>query len=249
MWQRLKIKNKMTANNWRPISHIPMFEVQKTYGNAIYESTYASDYQKRRSLENSDESAEDNLLLNQDVSQSMHQISLMKANHAMKNNLAQSVDPLAQPLYRTNKYGLLPIHRSRKIDGINYFRSEMDPSVMRDAKKELETRSLYNFDYTMNQKGKIPGYIKKDGYFHTNSEKNVRYLKSYNGSLIPYIPSFPLNKRPLPPIRTDVAFSKRFDNAEDGKMRHYEKLSNSSQELGKYFNNIQYHQRDISPPA
>ena len=243
----------MAHNNWRPlsISSIPMFETPKALvGGPIYQSTYTSDYQKRRSLENVDENSDDYLMGNKNLSESMYELSLMKANHAAKNHLSHSADPLAQPLYKTNKYGLLPIHRSKRIDGVNYFRSHMDPTAISEAKRQLESRSIYSLDFYTASSRKIPGYIKKDGYHHTNSERNVRYLKSYNGSLIPYIPSLPLNKKPLPPIRTDLT-THRFDNGEvtDGTLKHYEKISKSSQELDKYFNSLQYHQRDISPPA
>lgn len=243
----------MTAqNSWRPLSRIPMFELPKPFGNAVYESTYNSDFQKRRSLENFDDdistnSYDDNgLFNNQSLSQSFHDLSVMKAK--AKEDFGLTSNPLAQPLYKTNKYGLLPIHRSKKIDGINYFRSHMDPSV----KKKFESQSLYNFDFSF-QKPRIPSYIKRDGYVHTNAEKNVRYLSSYNGSLIPYIPSLPLNKKAsLPPIRTDETVS-ALDTGRsiqsDDVARHYSKLSTSSQELGKYFNNLNYHKRDAAPPA
>jgi hypothetical protein len=236
------------ASIWRPasISSIPMFEAPKALiGAPVYQSTYTSDYQKRKSLEADNENSDDYLLGNKSLSESMHELSLMKASHASRNRLAYSVDPMHQPLYKTNKYGLLPIHRARKIDGVNFFRSQMDPAAISEARRELESRSLYSIDYTIsNSSRKVPGYIKKDGYHHTNSEKNVRYLKSYNGSLIPYIPSLPLHKKPLPPIKATPIHHFEGGEVVNGQAKYNEKLSKSSQDLDKYFTSLQYHQRD-----
>jgi len=236
------------ASIWRPasISSIPMFEAPKALiGAPVYQSTYTSDYQKRKSLEADNENSDDYLLGNKSLSESMHELSLMKASHASRNRLAYSVDPMHQPLYKTNKYGLLPIHRARKIDGVNYFRSQMDPAAISEARRELESRSLYSLDYTIsNSSRKVPGYIKKDGYHHTNSEKNVRYLKSYNGSLIPYIPSLPLHKKPLPAIKATPIHHFEGGEVVKGQAKYNEKLSKSSQDLDKYFTSLQYHQRD-----
>jgi hypothetical protein len=223
-----------------------MFEAPKALiGAPVYQSTYTSDYQKRKSLEADNENSDDYLLGNKSLSESMHELSLMKASHASRNRLAYSVDPMHQPLYKTNKYGLLPIHRARKIDGVNYFRSQMDPAAISEARRELESRSLYSLDYTIsNSSRKVPGYIKKDGYHHTNSEKNVRYLKSYNGSLIPYIPSLPLHKKPLPAIKATPIHHFEGGEVVNGQAKYNEKLSKSSQDLDKYFTSLQYHQRD-----
>ena len=184
----------MSSNNIgiRRLSKIPMFNSPELYGGSIYESTYANDYQRKSNLNNQSSNYDDNhdqLYINRNISKSL-------------DYFPRVVDFNSQPLYKTGKYGLEAIHRPRRISGINQFRSPMDPSIRKETQNNFNSQSMYNQEFSSFSKPKIPSYIRKDGYYHTNSEKNVRYLKSYNGALIPYIPSFPTLKKPLPPIGT-----------------------------------------------
>lgn len=202
-----------------------MFELPQKFGNAIYESTYTGDYQRKKKVEDFvDESLDQQLWGNKELHSSFQDLSQERRKFYEQESKSDY-----QPLYKTYKYGLLPIFKSKKIDGINYFRSHMDPSVMNETKRSFNVSTSYQDLQSKlpkySHKAKIPTYIKRDGYFHTNSEKNVRYLKSYNGSLIPYIPAFSSLKKPLPAIGTSESFHEKdfpdnIDFASKSKMNY-----------------------------
>jgi len=187
-----------TDSTGRGLSKIPMFDTPNIYGSSIYETTYSNDYQRKNSI-NANQFADyhDEMLMHKAVSKSLDNF-----------NTSTILDS-SQHLYKTNKYGLQPVHRPRRIVGINQFRSPMDPSIMNETRQTLISQSAYNREFSSFPKPKIPSYIRRDGYYHTNSEKNIRYMKSYTGALIPFIPSLPMLKNPLPAIKDHESYHEK----------------------------------------
>ena len=112
----------------------------------------------------------------------------------------------------------------------------------------------YNFDHVRFGSRKIPNYIKQDGHFHTNAEVNIRYLRKYDGTLLPCIPSAPSAENPHTAAKTNFKLLKSSFIETDNKSadplvsRRYLKSAKSDKDLGNYFYNMQYHKRGTLPP-
>ena len=138
----------------------------------------------------------------------------------------------------------------------------MDPLNIRKNKSQtlLKSSTLYNFDNIRLSNRKIPQYLKEDGHYHTNAEINVRFLRTYSGAILPYMPSDELastSKRNKSSFKFTENLSGNTNEiislensaiVSSTKSLNNANLQGSSRELRNYFQNIQYHSRDVLPP-
>ena len=135
----------------------------------------------------------------------------------------------------------------------------MDSSMIRKSAKTLpDTNASSNSDNVKFSNRNIPPYLKDDGHYQTNSQINVKYIRTCTGALLPIISA----KRPAV-----LSFDKRnsnlkssqnsSDNSNPGlnepkrigsEIRRFLKSARSDSELGKFIQNIQYHKREDIPP-
>ena len=54
-----------------------------------------------------------------------------------------------------------------------------------------ETRYQYNATGQIYKRPQIPDYTKRDNFFQTNQEKNIAYVQTADGKLMPFVPSDP----------------------------------------------------------
>jgi hypothetical protein len=200
MWQENILKtDKMQSKKeniyFNSISNIPMFDQVKLNDRSHFNTTYRQEYSKKKNIL---EPMENTKPVGFSTYHSYDYKSLTDRMKANNNN-----------------------HRNKFTDqftnSIGEFNSASTESFSGSNLNDLSTESRFSFNGSMNvyQRPKIPNYIKRDNYYQSNAERNISYIQTYNGMLLPYVPAKVSRISQMPKIETSGSNSSINKNKSD----------------------------------
>jgi hypothetical protein len=145
------------------LSSIPMFEQGKLTGKNYYNTSYHQDYPKKQKFLDMQKNFQKNTdFSTYDSSQNYDYMGLSARLKEKSKNQSNLRDEYI------GQFG------SKSLNNLN-----------------TETRYQYNATGQIYKRPQIPDYTKRDNFFQTNQEKNIAYVQTADGKLMPFVPSDP----------------------------------------------------------
>jgi len=211
MFNTDKMPSKKENIYFNSISNIPMFDQVKLNDRSHFHTTYRQEFSKKRNIL---ESIENNKPVGFSTYHSYDYRSLtdrMKANNN-QNNRNRFADQF------TNSTGEFNSASTESFSGNNL--------------NDLSTESRFSFNGSMNvyQRPKIPTYIKRDNYYQSNAERNISYIHTYNGMIMPYVPARISRSSQMPKIEKIASQSNEKKNKSEHLSHFFNDKSSETQE-------------------
>jgi len=148
------------------LSSIPMFEQGKLTGKNYYNTSYHQDYPKKQKFLDMQKNYQKNPdFSTYDNSQRYDYKELSSRLQEKSKNKTNRKD------YKDEHMGQF---ESKSLNNLN-----------------TETGYQYNATAQIYKRPQIPEYTKRDNFFQTNQEKNIAYVQTADGKLMPFVPSDP----------------------------------------------------------
>lgn len=169
-------KRAESGRYFNTLSNIPMLDKGHLVDKSFYKTTYNQEYtSKKRFQEDKVDKIPDFSVYNSYDFRELQERLQNKNNN--NNKSSEHIEPDSSQFNSGSFINAESIYYSPSHNSLN----------------DLITESRYSFGGANNiypyKKPTIPSFIKRDHFFQTNAEKNIKYLSTYTGGLLPIVPS------------------------------------------------------------
>lgn len=167
------------------LSNIPMLDTSHLADESFYKTTYREDFVKKNRLrERKIERPDDFSVYNK------HAYDYKELSNKLAEKNKETTTTTTTTTTGNNEFASdsLLSSSSNKLSKSAYWYDSRDPEAMGIYDSNTETRSSFNGNFHVYQRPHIPQYIKRDNFYQTNAERNIGFLRTEQGILIPTVP-------------------------------------------------------------
>ena len=172
-------EKKPRLNYFNSLSNLPMFEQGLVSGKVFYNTTYKEDYLQKEKFMDSGRKFQDNNKRN-------------PAYSTYNNEGGYNIKELSERLDKKyNESGNFDSGSENKFL-MESFKGSHSISSNKSALNDVLSETKYSFSGTGHdifKKPTIPAYTKRDNFFQTNAERNIAYVTTAEGQLMPFLPN------------------------------------------------------------